>query len=104
MWQRERLAAGELEFEQLPDGQWFVSRWWIRMPLVRRREGMLGPVWQFQEAVVGFEQEGGEVARVFATDGRTVYARGRATVTGVASAARVSARPLPISTREYAMP
>jgi hypothetical protein len=43
---------------------------------------MLGPVWQFQEAVVGFEQEGGEVTRVFTPDGRTVFARDRATVSG----------------------
>ncbi len=83
VWQRERGAAGELQFEQLPDGRWFVSSWWIRMPLVRRREGMQGPVWQFEEAVVGFEQEGGEVLRVYAMDGRTVYARGRATVSGM---------------------
>jgi len=82
VWRRERGAAGELQFEQLPDGRWFVSSWWIRMPLVRRREGMQGPVWQFQEAVVGFKQEGGEVLRVYAMDGRTVYARGRATVSG----------------------
>jgi hypothetical protein len=83
VWQRERGAAGELQFEQLPDGRWFVSSWWIRMPSVRRREGMQGPVWQFQEAVVGFKQEGGEVVRVYAMDGRTVYARGRATATGI---------------------
>ena len=83
VWQRERGASGELDFERLPDGQWFVSSWWIRMPVVRRSEGMQGPVWQFQEAVVGFKQEGGEVNRVFAPDGRTVYARERATVAGV---------------------
>jgi hypothetical protein len=83
VWQRERGAAGELQFERLPDGRWFVSRWWVRMPLVRRVESMKGPVWHFPEAVVGFEQEGGEVLRVYATDGRTVYARGRATVSGV---------------------
>jgi hypothetical protein len=82
VWRRERGAAGELQFEQLPDGRWFVSSWWIRMPVVRRREGMQGPVWEFQEAVVGFKQEGGEVLRVYAMDGRTVYARGRATVSG----------------------
>jgi len=83
VWQREQGAAGELDFEQLPDGRWFVSSWWIRMPVVRRREGMQGPVWQFPEAVVGFKQEGGEVTRVFAPDGRTLYARERATVAGV---------------------
>ncbi len=82
VWQRERGAAAELQFEQLPDGRWFVRSWWIRMPLVRRREGMQGPVWQFQDAVVGLEQEGGEVLRVYAMDGRTVYARGSATVSG----------------------
>ncbi len=83
VWQRERGAAGELDFEQLPDGRWFVSSWWIRMPVVRRGAGMQGPVWQFQEAVVGFKHEGGEVTRVFAPDGRTLYARERATVAGI---------------------
>ena len=83
VWQRERGAGGELEFDQLPDGRWFVSRWWIRMPVVRRVESMTGPIWHFPEAVVGFKEEGGEVMRVFAVDGRTLFARGRATVSGV---------------------
>jgi hypothetical protein len=83
VWQRERGAAAELEFERLPDGRWFVSRWWIRMPVVRKVESLKGPVWDLQEAIVGFEEEGGEVRRVFALDGRTVYARGRAMVRGV---------------------
>ncbi|NIM52748.1 MAG: hypothetical protein GTN78_05460 [Gemmatimonadales bacterium] len=83
MWQRERGASGELEFARLPDGRWFVSRWWILMPLVRRVETMKGPVWDLRDAVVGFEEEGGEVRRVYAPDGRTLYARGRATVRGV---------------------
>ena len=83
VWQRERGAAGRLEFERLPDGRWFVSRWWIRMPLVRRVEGLKGPVWGFEETVVGFEEEGGEVLKVYALDGGTVYARGRAALSGV---------------------
>ena len=83
VWQRERGAGGELEFAQLPDGRWFVSSWWIRMPVVRRVESMTGPIWHFPDAVVGFKDEGGEVLRVFAVDGRTLFARGRATVSGV---------------------
>ena len=53
------------------------------MPVVRRVESMTGPIWHFPEAVVGFKDEGGEVLRVFAVDGRTLFARGRATVSGV---------------------
>jgi hypothetical protein len=83
VWQRERGAAGELEFDQLPDERWFVGRWWIRMPVVRRVESMTGAIWHFPEAVVGFYEEGGEVLRVFSVDGRTLYARGRAGLTGV---------------------
>ncbi len=83
VWQRERGAAGELEFQQLPDGRWFVSSWWIRMPVVRRRESKAGAVWNFPEAVVGFKQDGGEVSRVYSADGRTLFARERATVSGV---------------------
>jgi hypothetical protein len=82
-WQRERGAGAELRFQQLPDGRWFVEHWWIRMPIVRAVESLKGPVWNFPEAVVGFEEEGGEVMKVYAPDGRTVFARDRATVTGV---------------------
>jgi hypothetical protein len=83
VWQREQGASGELEFDQLPDGRWFVSRWWIRMPVVRRVESMTGAIWHFPEAIVGFYEEGGEVLRVFSVDGRTLFARGRASLTGV---------------------
>ncbi|MFQ5704014.1 MAG: carboxypeptidase regulatory-like domain-containing protein [Gemmatimonadales bacterium] len=82
VWQRERGAAGELQFEQLPDGRWIVSRWWIRMPMVAKVESLKGPVWDLKEAIVGIQEDGGEVLRVYAADGRTVYARGRATVEG----------------------
>ena len=83
VWQREQGAAGELEFGQLPDGRWFVSRWWIRMPIVRRLESTTGAIWHFPEAVVGYFEEGGEVLRVFSVDGRTLFARGRASLTGM---------------------
>jgi hypothetical protein len=82
-WQRERGAGAELRFQQLPDGRWFVERWWIRMPMVRSVESLKGPIWDFPEAVVGFKEEGGEVMKVYAADGRTVFARDRATVSGV---------------------
>ena len=82
-WQRERGAGAELRFQQLPDGRWFVDRWWIRMPMVRSVESLKGPIWDFPEAVVGFSEEGGEVMKVYAADGRTVFARDRATVSGV---------------------
>ncbi len=83
VWQRERGAGAELRFQQLPDGRWFVERWWIRMPMVRSVESLKGPIWDFPEAVVGFEEQGGEVMKVYASDGRTVFARDRATVSGV---------------------
>ncbi len=82
-WQRERGAKAELRFQQLPDGRWFVERWWIRMPMVRKVESLKGPIWDFPEGVVGFEEEGGEVMKVYAADGRTLFARDRATVSGV---------------------
>ncbi len=82
MWQRERGAAGELQFERLPDGRWIVSRWWIRMPMVTKVESLKGPVWSLKEAIVGIQEDGGEVIKVYASDGRTIYARGRATVAG----------------------
>jgi hypothetical protein len=83
VWQRERGAGAELRFQQLPDGRWFVERWWIRMPMVRSVESLKGPIWDFPEAVVGISEEGGEVMKVYSGDGRTVFARDRATVSGL---------------------
>lgn len=82
-WQRERGAGGELTFERLPDGRWIVGRWWIRMPLVRKVETLKGPVWNLEEAIAGFEEEGGVVLKVYAPDGRTLFARERAVLRGV---------------------
>jgi hypothetical protein len=82
-WQRERGARAELRFERLPDGRWFVERWWIRMPMVRSVPSIKGPVWNSPEGVVGFREEGGEVMKIYAADGRTVFARDRATVSGM---------------------
>jgi hypothetical protein len=45
------------------------------MLVVRRVESMTGPIWHFPEAVVGFRDEGGEVLRVFAVDGRSLPER-----------------------------
>jgi hypothetical protein len=82
VWQRERGAGGEVEFAELPDGRWIVSRWWIRMPLVVRNQTLKGPVWDLVQAVAGYEDEGGVVRRVYAGDGRTLFARDRGTVRG----------------------
>lgn len=81
-WQRERGAGGEAEFVQLPDGRWIVNRWWIRMPLVVQNQTLKGPVWDLVQAIAGYEEEGGVVRRVYAGDGRLLYARDRTTVRG----------------------
>lgn len=51
-----REAGGRLEFEYLPSGDWIVSEWWIRMPLIDSR------VWP--RRVLAYVDDGGRVVDV----------------------------------------
>ncbi|NIM49770.1 MAG: hypothetical protein GTN62_05870 [Gemmatimonadales bacterium] len=50
-----RHVGGHVEFEQLPTGPWIVSHWWLRMPVLVRRDPIRRPT------LLGFHETGGYV-------------------------------------------
>jgi hypothetical protein len=60
--QLERHAEGRVVFDRLPGGPWFVSEWWIRMPLLSFSLPALAyrPI----ETLAGFKEDGGRVLLV----------------------------------------
>ncbi|MGI8619301.1 MAG: carboxypeptidase regulatory-like domain-containing protein [Gemmatimonadaceae bacterium] len=75
-------VGGRIEFKRLPTGIWMVQRWRIRMPVVQiqkavfRRQGDLGlETTMGHPTVVGFRDEGGEVAEIMGPLGRTFAVR-----------------------------
>ena len=71
----EREARGRVEFDQIQGGPWFVSRWWIRVPRLRVPHPLDGPNRWIKD---GYYEVGGEVLRIFDTDGRQVFESGGA--------------------------
>jgi hypothetical protein len=70
---RRRHAEARIDFEQLPNGMWFVSSWAIRMPQVEiERPRVAGPT-RRQEVLWGFEEDGREVLKVTTTAGQILY-------------------------------
>jgi hypothetical protein len=69
-----RHVGGQIDFEQLPNGLWFVSEWRLRLPrLARRTRGTaLG-----QYRVMSYVETGGYVVQLRRSDG-TPLARGPA--------------------------
>ncbi|HUP18701.1 MAG TPA: carboxypeptidase regulatory-like domain-containing protein [Gemmatimonadota bacterium] len=62
-------AGGRIEFDRVESGEWYVSRWWIRMPVVRVREGPppAHPTIRAELRLAGLawiEEEGGQVDRI----------------------------------------
>ncbi len=64
-----RHAGGQIDFEQLPNGFWFVSEWRLRLPRLSRytRGLMLG-----QYNVVSYSETGGYVVQLRRRDGTPV--------------------------------
>jgi hypothetical protein len=58
-------AEGMVEFDRLPGGPWFVSGWWIRMPIISRAppDLWLGQLWP-RDVLIGYDEDGGEVQLV----------------------------------------
>jgi hypothetical protein len=85
-WQVERgRVGGRIEFEQLPDGPWIVTRWWIRMPEVGIRAAK--PIgdrdyWS-QHEILGIKEEGGWVDEIYTRNGEPVRRSAGATVVGL---------------------
>ncbi len=73
---RERYAEAKLEFDQLPNGQWFVKRWYIKMPMVEiRTPGVSGAVYR-EEVLHGYYEEGREVLKVMTVRGKLLWQAG----------------------------
>ncbi|HEX7118865.1 MAG TPA: carboxypeptidase regulatory-like domain-containing protein [Longimicrobiales bacterium] len=77
-----REPWGRVEFEQLPNGQWFVRRWWIRSPIVAIQTG--GPITLGTRRMrtIGILEFGGEVVGAESAHGRQLARATRATLTG----------------------
>lgn len=59
-------VGGRVEFEQLPSGEWFINRWFIRTPRIGRITGS-GIGWNAQLAVdtlIGFHEVGAVVRSI----------------------------------------
>lgn len=73
-------SGGRVEFRRGPSGAWFVSRWWIRTPVVQRRirptlqRGARGNflTTRLTEAVDAYREFGGEVLRIGLSDGSEI--------------------------------
>ena len=67
-----RLIGGRVDFLRLPDGPWIVERWWIRMPEVGIRTGLLGRRGR-QAVLLAIREQGGWVEEVQTLSGRIVW-------------------------------
>lgn len=53
-------TTGRLEFEQLPNGQWIVPRWYIRMPRVAQiKSSEVNAPATMRDTLIGFQEVGG---------------------------------------------
>jgi hypothetical protein len=87
------IAGGLVEFESLPDGSWMIERWWIRAPILARRQD-LARAGDSGIRVIGVRETGGEVVAVSTLGRRTIAAAERGSLRGVVWDSTVSA-PLP---------
>lgn len=74
---------GRVEFDRLPNGAWYVSRWWIRAPMVAIELGGFGGLSQRRVRTAGLLEVGGEVTDAAELGGRRVARARRASLTGV---------------------
>jgi hypothetical protein len=70
---RERYAEARVEFDQLPNGQWFVKRWYIKMPMVEIRTPRVSGAVYREEVLHGYFEEGSEVVRVMTVRGALLW-------------------------------
>ena len=73
--------GGRVEFHGLPDGTWFVSDWYIRMPLLTSERDRVFR--RMRTSLHGIAEDGGGVVRAISTaTGRTAYADASGAITG----------------------
>jgi len=83
-------AGGRLEFRRGPTGDWFASRWWIRIPVYRQgvraalQRGIGGNVisQRMTTSVESYREIGGEVERLHLPDGRELALAEWGTIVG----------------------
>src|SRR5690606_33312388 len=75
-------ARGRVDFATLPNGAWFVRRWFIRMPLTE-----ISSVWGVtsmpQVRTVAFQVDGGEITRVHLPGREPIDVAVRARIDGI---------------------
>ncbi len=87
---RDAWAGGRLEFRRSPSGDWFASRWWIRVPVYRQgvrptlQRGVGGNTitQRLTTSVAVYREIGGEVVRLALPDGRQLALAEWGTVVG----------------------
>lgn len=62
-------VGGRVDFARLPDGNWMIPEWWIRMPIVIREPGFDGRTLTY---VSGYKVAGGRVLDVKTGGGRAL--------------------------------
>lgn len=82
------LVGGQIEFERIPSGEWFVRRWVIRMPVATVRHSrftdpaLRGVQVRSETKLTGIIEEGGEVV-AFSTSGRARSSDRLSTLRGI---------------------
>lgn len=87
------FAGGQVDFEELPEGAWYIRRWWIRMPRMTRDVGLMARGGSGLR-VAGLVEAGGTAARIGETPARGAGATTTGTVQGTVWDS-IRARPLP---------
>ena len=80
---RGGTPGGRLEFDRLPSGAWIVRRWHIRMPILAEVENRAAGVAVSELRIVGLQEEGGEVTRIWDRQGDLVAEADRALLGGM---------------------
>ena len=62
-----------IEFANLPNGQWFVKRWYIKMPMVEIRIPEISGARFREEVLHGYIEEGREVLKVMTVTGKMLW-------------------------------
>jgi hypothetical protein len=79
---QSEVAGGHVVFERMPEGQWVVRRWWIRMPSMEREEFLWDRRTEVRERVRGYREEGGELVAAYSSSGARLPVAGRAVLEG----------------------
>ncbi len=76
--------GGQVEFAELPDGSWVVSRWHIRTPMLGVERQQVGAVVRERAVLDRINEVGGEVETVRLRGGEILALAGTGSVEGVA--------------------